>query len=191
MGKCNCKMIRPNGRKIRECGSGIDATSREYRIWVGIRYRVSDGTGDTHKSKIREIYKDVTISEDWAMSYLNFEKDMGKSPGKTYSVDRINNKRGYCKHNCRWATPYQQVLNRNSTKFKDINWTVGVKKRSGKTKYTYQRTHYGRDYHLGDFTSLSAAFQAARIFEFFEKKSDFKSSVILFRLMMKEKVLLK
>lgn len=52
------------------------------------------------------------ICERWS-SFANFLADMGESPGPGFSIDRIDNDRGYEPGNCRWAT--RTVQNRNRT----------------------------------------------------------------------------
>ena len=52
----------------------------------------------------------VTVSKDWRESFVTFLADLGERPtGK--SLDRIDGKLGYCKENCRWATPREQNQN--------------------------------------------------------------------------------
>jgi hypothetical protein len=48
--------------------------------------------------------------------YENFLEDMGRKPGPEYSLDRIDNAKGYSKGNCRWAS--QIVQQRNKTNIK-------------------------------------------------------------------------
>lgn len=51
----------------------------------------------------------ITVCEEW-LDFDKFVKDMGVRPeGKT--IDRIDNDKGYCKDNCRWATPKEQRAN--------------------------------------------------------------------------------
>jgi hypothetical protein len=40
--------------------------------------------------------------------------DMGYAPSEKYSLDRIDNNKGYCKENCRWVTFDVQAKNRGS-----------------------------------------------------------------------------
>lgn len=58
----------------------------------------------------------ISVCEEWLV-FENFYKDMGNPPNKDYSIDRINNDGNYEPTNCRWATRYQQNMNRRSTRF--------------------------------------------------------------------------
>jgi len=68
------------------------------------------------RPKPREVatYGNLYIDPRWE-EFANFLADMGERPeGKT--IDRINNSKGYYKDNCRWATPFEQVMNRKAWK---------------------------------------------------------------------------
>ena len=57
-----------------------------------------------------ERYKGLLCIE-W-LDFNNFLQDMGERVEGT-SLDRIDNEKGYCKENCRWATPKTQMRNRS------------------------------------------------------------------------------
>ena len=61
------------------------------------------------------------MSDEWHNSFLAFFNDMGEAPGPDYSIDRIDNYKGYCKDNCRWATKKQQARNQRDTIFVENN----------------------------------------------------------------------
>lgn len=57
------------------------------------------------------------MCERWRNDFAAFLADMGEKPGPGYSIDRIDNERGYEPGNCRWATPALQTLNRRCTRW--------------------------------------------------------------------------
>ena len=72
-------------------------------------------------------YKDyggrgITVCDRWRFgeNHLHgfecFMTDMGDKPSTEYSIDRIDNDKGYSPDNCRWATPTQQIGNRRKNK---------------------------------------------------------------------------
>ena len=80
---------------------------REYRIWKGMRARVSApcnrNMGNYQKFGIK-------VCERWD-SFDNFISDMGLCP-EGYSIDRIDTTGNYCPENCRWTDQTTQCKNR-------------------------------------------------------------------------------
>lgn len=131
--KCDCgieKVIRVKNVKsgnTKSCGCLFDTVKTingkknithgmrktiTYNTWAGMIQRCLN---ENHPK-----YKDwggrgIKVCPEWlgANGFENFFDDMGERPeGKT--LDRIENDKGYCKSNCRYATPKQQSNNRRS-----------------------------------------------------------------------------
>ena len=78
-----------------------------YDVWkVMIQICTNPNRKDYHNYGGRGI----TVCFRWK-KFEHFLTDMGERPSKCYSIDRIDNDRGYCKSNCRWATKKQQARN--------------------------------------------------------------------------------
>lgn len=59
--------------------------------------------------------REITVCKRWRDSFLDFIADMGECPpGMT--LERIDNDKGYCKENCRWATYIEQGSNRRNNR---------------------------------------------------------------------------
>ncbi len=151
--KCKCKMtFTTSKRKKRVASKTGESFLQEYKIWAGLKSRCNP------KSKSRAwapyYVGKVKICVKWKNSFSDFYRDLGPRPGPRYSVDRIDGKRGYCPHNCRWATAHEQVLNRRSTKNKEN--PLGVKKNKSGT-YTARISILGRMFQIGTFKSKEEA----------------------------------
>ncbi len=107
---------------IQSCGCAYKtrthnlSSSSTYRIWRGMRSRC---TNNKCKEYNRYGGRGITICERWN-KFEMFLEDMGIRP-EGLSLDRIDNNKGYCKENCRWATREEQNRNKRSNTFLTIN----------------------------------------------------------------------
>lgn len=79
-----------------------------YRAWKSMRHRCNN--------KASVVYKyyggrGITYDRRWD-DFREFLADMGEPPELGYSLDRIDNERGYDKDNCRWVHRSEQAKNR-------------------------------------------------------------------------------
>lgn len=86
-----------------------------YVAWKGMRSRCSG-----RRPYSRKYYTDrgIAVCARWD-HFPNFWRDMHKSFRRGLTLDRIDNNKGYCKANCRWASKKTQARNRRSTRIID------------------------------------------------------------------------
>ncbi|AIX23299.1 hypothetical protein Syn7803C9_109 [Synechococcus phage ACG-2014f] len=102
--------------------------TREYKIW---RHMLSR-TSPTSPFSERYYERGIVIEDPLWFSVENFISDMGECP-QGYSLDRIDNNRGYTKDNCRWASATTQQRNRRYCITSEVSETWGNLYREGKS----------------------------------------------------------
>lgn len=89
---------------------GSKRPSAEYRAWCYMKARCKG-----YENKDRKYYSDrgIKVCDRWMHSegFQFFLADMGRKPNPKFSLDRIDNDKGYSPKNCRWASPSQQARN--------------------------------------------------------------------------------
>lgn len=114
--------------------------TREYEAWLGARKRCrnpKDWAFNNYGGR------GITICDEWHDSFSRFFADMGSCPDG-HSLERIDNDKGYCLDNCRWATRTDQARN---------------------TRQSIRVTHNGETLSLGEWserTGISAKVLGAR-----------------------------
>ena len=93
--------------------------TEEYNIWLDMQRRCKSDSEKNYKGR------GITVSKEWRDSFEQILNDMGKRPSKAYSVERIDNDKGYSASNCKWATLKEQANNKRTSRHIIYN---GIKK---------------------------------------------------------------
>lgn len=87
------------------------ARSPTYISWQSMKTRCSN---PSHKHFYNYGGKGIGYDSSWEL-FENFLSDMGERP-HGYTLDRIDNSKGYSKENCRWASRQDQAKNTSTVK---------------------------------------------------------------------------
>ena len=88
--------------------------TKEYSSWLHIIQRCKNPNNDFYH---RYGGRGISISKEWENDFSKFYADVGPCPGRGYSIDRIDNEKGYEAGNVRWATQETQGNNTSLVKF--------------------------------------------------------------------------
>lgn len=105
---CGCLHKKVVGDTFRTHGK---AKSKEYRSWQHLKERCLNPKDPAY---FNYGGRGITVCDEWKDSFEKFYEDMGECP-KNYSIERIDNEKGYYKENCKWASREEQSLNRRNT----------------------------------------------------------------------------
>lgn len=102
-GICPLKLI-PRSQRTRH---GMTGTP-EHRAWINMLERCHNPANPGFKNYGG---RGISVCESWQTSFDAFFRNAGRRPGDGYSIDRIDNSRGYEPGNVRWAQRAEQQHN--------------------------------------------------------------------------------
>lgn len=126
---CNCEcgntIIVSSNSLVRgdtkSCGCRNHGKSktRIFRIWAHMRSRCNDPTNDHYN---RYGGRGIKVCDEWYKDFMKFYNwSIANGYSDKLSIDRINNDKGYCPDNCRWATAKTQANNTSQNKRVEYN----------------------------------------------------------------------
>ena len=92
-------------------------SNRERGVWRGMIERCSNPASTSYPDYGA---RGIRVCRRW-MKFDNFLADMGKRPGQHYTIERMDNTKGYSLTNCRWATRREQARNRSTNRFLEFD----------------------------------------------------------------------
>lgn len=98
--------------------------SPEYQCWGDMKDRCFNEKNPHYKDYGG---RGITVFPEWVASFESFYKYIGERPSNKYSIERVDNDKGYEPSNVKWATRSEQVLNRRKSKGKASDYR-GVSK---------------------------------------------------------------
>lgn len=134
---CGCHMRKVN--KAVHTKHGMKRSST-YTSWCQMKARCHS-PNSTSYANYGAI--GIAVCDKWRNSFEAFLKDMGEKPASGYSIERIDNKKGYFPENCRWATAAEQnrnysrniVIEYNGRKQCMKDWAVELKMHPSVLRY--------------------------------------------------------
>ena len=128
-----------------------------YQTWYGMLQRCTN--------TMRQDYKNyggrgIIVCEEW----LDIKKFIAWAESthpniEGYTLDRIDNDKGYSPENCRWADKTMQSVNQRISK-RNTSKILGVSWKSRNKRWAAQIRHMGKKVWLGQFISIEDAIEA-------------------------------
>jgi hypothetical protein len=107
---CGCTTGRRRGEANATHGHARrDSVTPEYKAWVHLVARCENPNDPSFADYGG---RGITVCPEWRHDPAAFLAHVGPRPSARHSIDRIDNSRGYCPGNVRWATKKEQACNR-------------------------------------------------------------------------------
>jgi hypothetical protein len=109
---CGCLHHAEFSQRMTKHGDAAGGrTTSEYLSWQAMIQRCRNPQNISYHNYGG---RGIQVCERWE-DYSNFLNDMGRKPGKGYSLERKDSNGNYCPENCVWATIQEQENNKRDT----------------------------------------------------------------------------
>jgi hypothetical protein len=108
---CGCLKLDRDAAKNPHFKHGL-SHSPEHRCWVAMIQRCQNQNAKSYKDYGG---RGIKVCKRWH-HFETFLSDMGRRPPGRYSIERIDNERGYTPSNCKWIPLRDQAKNRRTTR---------------------------------------------------------------------------
>ena len=98
--------------------------SLTYKSWRCMKSRCEDVT---HVAYHRYGGRGITVCAEWSTSFTTFLEDMGERPSKDYTIERLDNDKGYTPTNCKWIPRKEQYKTKTQVQSRKVLELYGVK----------------------------------------------------------------
>lgn len=135
--------------------------TREYNIWDKMIQRCHN-----HKHTSYDSYggRGIFVCDEWKSSFSNFYKDVGDCPDPSFTLDRIDNNKGYNKNNYRWTDRVTQSRNTRMSS-RNNSGTRGVSYNKRDDKWKAYISVDKKSMYLGYFNKKEDAIKARLVAE--------------------------
>lgn len=146
----------------RSCGClgnkyGDLSKDSRYKNWKAMIQRTTNPNHKAYKH-YHEIIKGTVIDKSWVERPEGFFKEIGEKPKGNYTIDRIDNSKGYIPGNVKWSSKREQQMNRNTKRGEtDEKYVYYDHRRDKYCAYGYYP--FGRKF-LGYFDTINDAKKA-------------------------------
>ena len=158
--EANSNNIKVGNTKSCGCLRGELHGLKGHKLYGTWRQMVQRCTNSKHKNYKNYGGRGIIICEEW----LDIKKFIAWAESthpniEGYTLDRIDNDKGYNPDNCRWADRITQAVNKriqksNTSKILGVSWTSRDK------RWVAQISHRGKKVWLGQFISIEDAIEA-------------------------------
>lgn len=120
------RLLHRNKSFVCRCASNPGYSSHglsqspEYGVWQTLKDRVLN---PAHHKYPNYGGRGIRICDRW-LKFENFIADMGRRPGKGYSIERKDNDGDYCPENCVWVKASEQARNRRNNRNLTLNGSM-------------------------------------------------------------------